>query len=78
MTDISAPRRRSFLEHALSNEGLADLMSAEEWREEAKAMVVAGQGTVAHGLSFALLLLAMHPEEQQRLHQVGLRRSALR
>ncbi|KAJ1525030.1 hypothetical protein ONE63_009876 [Megalurothrips usitatus] len=60
-------KRRSFLEHAL--EGLEDLMSPEEWREEAKAMVVAGQGTVAHCLSFALLLLAMHPDQQHRVHQ---------
>ncbi|KAK3921126.1 Cytochrome P450 4C1 [Frankliniella fusca] len=64
-----ASSRRSFLEHALSSESLASLMTAEEWREEAKAMVVAGQGTVAHCLSFALLLLAMHPDVQHRLRQ---------
>ena len=64
-------KRRSLLEHALTNEGVAELLSAKEWREEAKAMVVAGQGTVAHCLSFALLLLAMHPEQQRRLHQVN-------
>lgn len=66
----TSAKRRSLLEHALANEGVAELLSAEEWREEAKAMVVAGQGTVAHCLSFTLLLLAMHPEQQRRLHQV--------
>ncbi|KAE8737418.1 Cytochrome P450 CYP4 [Frankliniella occidentalis] len=67
--DAAKVTKRSFLEHALASENLANLMTAEEWREEAKAMVVAGQGTVAHCLSFALLLLAMHPDSQDRLRR---------
>ncbi|KAE8737417.1 Cytochrome P450 CYP4 [Frankliniella occidentalis] len=64
-----SPKRRSFLEHALADATVAKLMNDEELREEAKAMVIAGEGSVATAMSFTLLMLAMHPGVQKAVHQ---------
>ncbi|XP_034254353.1 cytochrome P450 4V2-like [Thrips palmi] len=64
-----ADRQRSFLQHVLADSAAASLLSDEELREEAKAMVIAGEGTVANALSFTLLMLAMHPDVQQAVQQ---------
>ena len=64
------PKRRAFLEHALADAGVAELMTDAELREEAKAMVIAAEGTVANTLSFTLLMLAMHPDVQRNVQRV--------
>jgi cytochrome P450 len=44
-------------------------MTDEQVRDECVTALLAGNETTANGLSFALWLMAQHPEAQQRLHQ---------
>ena len=44
-------------------------MSDAQVRDECVTTMLAGNETTANALSFALWLLAMHPEQQQRLHE---------
>lgn len=44
-------------------------MAAEQLRDEAMTLFLAGHETTAHALTFALYLLSRHPEEQERARQ---------
>jgi cytochrome P450 len=44
-------------------------MSAEQLRDEAMTMFLAGHETTAHALTFALYLLSRHPQQQERARQ---------
>ena len=45
------------------------LMNAQEVRDEALTILIAGHDTTALALAWTLYLLALHPQEEQRLHE---------
>ncbi len=59
----------SMLLAAQDDEGGTGGMSDEQVRAECITALLAGNETIANGLSFALWLLARHPEAQQRLQK---------
>jgi cytochrome P450 len=48
--------------------GPSSQMTDQQVRDECLTVMLAGHETTANGLSFALWLLAHHPQEQERLH----------
>ena len=58
----------SMLLASQDTEGGTGSMSDEQVRDECVTALLAGNETTANGLSFALFLLAQHPEVQERLH----------
>jgi cytochrome P450 len=53
--------------------GPSSQMTDKQVRDECLTVMLAGHETTANGLSFALWLLAHHPQEQERLHQEAVR-----
>lgn len=58
----------SMLLASQDTEGGTGGMSDEQVRDECVTALLAGNETTANGLSFALFLLAQHPDIQERLH----------
>lgn len=59
----------SMLLEAVDTEENSGGMSDEQVRDECLTVLLAGHETTANALSFALWLLAQHPEIQERLHR---------
>jgi cytochrome P450 len=51
----------------------ANRMSDQQVRDECLTVMLAGHETTANGLSFALWMLAKHPEAQERVHEESVR-----
>jgi cytochrome P450 len=52
---------------------VANRMSDQQVRDECLTVMLAGHETTANGLSFALWMLAKHPEAQQKIHEESVR-----
>jgi len=67
----------SMLLESVDTEGdsssLTSRMNDQQVRDECLTIMLAGHETTANGLSFALWMLAKHPEEQERLHEEAIR-----
>ena len=59
----------TMLLRATDPEGEAAPMTDQQLRDECVTVILAGHETTANGLSFAVHLLAHHPEIQERLHR---------
>ena len=65
------PRRRmAFLDHVLRSAESAN-MSPEELVDELKTFLFAGSTTSMDFMSFVALVLAMYPDVQSKVHEVG-------
>ncbi len=54
-------------------EGMSSQMSDKQVRDECLTVMLAGHETTANGLSFALWMLAKHPDAQQEVHNEAVR-----
>ena len=59
----------SMLLNATDTEGNSGSMTDQQVHDECLTIMLAGHETTANALSFALWLIAQHPDVQQRLHQ---------
>ncbi len=58
---------------AVTGNGAGNAMSDKQVRDECLTVILAGHETTADGLSFALWLLAKHPEAQEKVHEEAVR-----
>uniref|UniRef100_A0A182MYY1 Cytochrome P450 n=1 Tax=Anopheles dirus TaxID=7168 RepID=A0A182MYY1_9DIPT len=62
-------KRLAFLDLLLQSATDTGLLSDEDVREEVDTFMFEGHDTTTAGMSWALFLLALHPEVQERVHQ---------
>ncbi|XP_058121858.1 cytochrome P450 4C1-like [Anopheles ziemanni] len=62
-------KRLAFLDLLLQSVSTSGLLSDEDVREEVDTFMFEGHDTTTAGISWALFLLALHPEVQEQVHQ---------
>uniref|UniRef100_A0AAG5D9T8 Cytochrome P450 n=1 Tax=Anopheles atroparvus TaxID=41427 RepID=A0AAG5D9T8_ANOAO len=67
--EYGGKKRLAFLDLLLQSATASGLLSDEDVREEVDTFMFEGHDTTTAGMSWALFLLALHPEVQEQVHQ---------